>query len=329
MLIFLDTSIHILMEHCSQRLRARATGGLQYETKWFYERARGQYLQKQMRLTRAEKDKFLKQNPKDQLITKTDLAKVQHLGRTAAYCQQGAQSNFVAFSKLINEAWEKDKGLQFGDKYFQETVALCLMFRFSEKMIPQQAWYQQGYRANIVTYTIALLRKKISKKFPEQDLDLIRIWNRQELPDAVKKALVELSEHVYDKLTDPHRGLENVTQWCKREACWENVQKIDYDLHAEIEQCLIGREEMRISDRDAKRDRSIECELDSLTWVNSITADQWLKIKEYAVDKKLVSSEELRALNIAVRLPYMQPTAGQCKKLHNLYERLYEEGYKV
>ena len=57
---------HVRMERFSQRLYARATGGLQHETKWFYERARGQYLQKQMRMTAGEKKKFLLQNPKNQ-----------------------------------------------------------------------------------------------------------------------------------------------------------------------------------------------------------------------------------------------------------------------
>ncbi len=69
---------HVRMERFSQRLYARAVGGLQHETKWFYERARGQYLQKQMRMTASEKKKFLLQNPKNQLITKTDLAKVRN-----------------------------------------------------------------------------------------------------------------------------------------------------------------------------------------------------------------------------------------------------------
>lgn len=46
---------HVQMERCSQRLGARGTGGLQFETKWFYERARGQFLQKQMRMTTKPK----------------------------------------------------------------------------------------------------------------------------------------------------------------------------------------------------------------------------------------------------------------------------------
>ncbi|MNL59128.1 hypothetical protein D3C87_1828270 [compost metagenome] len=61
---------------------------------------------------------------------------------------------------------------------------------------------------------------------------------KQEVPNAVQKALIELSEKVYNKLTDPLRSVENVTQWCKREECWNNALNIQYNLPVEIEHCL-------------------------------------------------------------------------------------------
>lgn len=250
---------HVQMERCSQRLGARGTGGLQFETKWFYERARGQFLQKQMRMTPSQKKKFLLQNPKNQLITKTDFAKVRNTWDGFPHIvSKGAQTNFNDFAKKINDAWEKDDGLLFGDKYFQETVAMCLIFRYTESMIPHQLWYQQGYRANIVTYTIALMHRLIRIKYPKQDLDLLGIWTRQMVPVIVQNILKELSELVYSKLTDPAREVENVTQWCKREGCWNSVQCIDYNLPIEIESCLIGKDELRIAVRDAKADMRIE-----------------------------------------------------------------------
>ena len=54
---------------------APAVGGNQYQTIWFYERARGQHTQEQMKLTKAERSKYLLKNPKNQVIKKVDLAK--------------------------------------------------------------------------------------------------------------------------------------------------------------------------------------------------------------------------------------------------------------
>lgn len=324
---------HINMERCSQLLYARATGGSQFDTKWFYERARGQYLQKQMRLSPAEKRKFLMQNPKDQLITKTDLAKVRNTWDGLPHVvSRGAQTNFVQFAQTISDAWnEKDGDLLFGDRYYQESVAMCLVFRYTEAMIPKQIWYQQGYRANIVTYTIALLHKFIQGQFEKQDLDLIGIWTRQVVPNAVKKALIELSGMVYAKLTDPSRGVENVTQWCKREECWSSVQTINYILPPEIEDCLIGYDEMRVAKREAKKDQRIVSETDTVTKVVEIPAASWQKAMTFATSKRLVSSDEIVALRIAGRQMSNNklPSPAQCKKLLAVLEKLQEEGFKL
>ena len=322
---------HVRMEHCSQRLYARAVGGSQFDTKWFYERARGQYLQKQMRLTPAEKRKFLLQNPKNQLITKTDLAKVRNTWKGLPHIvSRGAQTNFAEFADTTNEEWnEKDDGLLFGDRYFQETVALFLMFRYTEAMVSNQTWYQQGYRANIVTYTIALLHKLIQKQFEKQDLDLMAIWSRQAIPNVVQTALIELSELVYGKLTDPLRGVENVTQWCKRDGCWDSVQSIDYKLSADIEVCLIGRDEMRIATREAKADQRIVSDTEVMTKVVEIPTEQWQNALAFATDKRMVSPDEMTALRIAGQIPNKMPTPTQCKKLISVLERLAEEGFKL
>ncbi|WP_059173220.1 AIPR family protein [Bacillus sp. FJAT-27445] len=321
---------HVQMERCSHRLGARGTGGLQFETKWFYERARGQYLQKQMRMTPSEKKKFLLQNPKNQLITKTDLAKVRNTWDGLPYIvSKGAQTNFTEFAQKISDAWDKDEGLLFGDKYFQESVALCLIFRYTETMIPRQSWYQQGYRANIVTYTIAFLHKLIKVQFPKKDLDLIGIWTRQTIPVAVQNVLIELSECVYDKLTDPKRIVENVTQWCKREGCWISVQSIEFELPNEIEDCLISQDEMRTVVRDAKVNRRIEIDADIMTRVVEIRSDQWRQAMDFALRKRMVTPEEHTALRIACQLPMKLPTPSQSKKLIALLERLHEEGFKL
>ena len=45
-----------LMEKISRRILAPAQRGVQYQTRWFYERARGQYVQEQLKLSAREKN---------------------------------------------------------------------------------------------------------------------------------------------------------------------------------------------------------------------------------------------------------------------------------
>jgi len=322
---------HVRMERFSQRLYARAVGGLQHETKWFYERARGQYLQKQMRMTPGEKKKFLLQNPKNQLITKTDLAKVRNTWKGLPHTvSRGAQTNFAEFAKTTSEEWEaSDDGLVFNEKYFQESVALVLIFRYCEIMVTHQPWYSQGYRANIVTYAIALLHMIIQKQFPGKDLDLMNIWTRQNVPDAISVALTELSELVYEKLIDPKRGVENVTQWCKQEGCWKSVQSIDYRLSSGIAACLIGRDELKVAEREAKYGQRIDSETEIMTKIIEISQEQWQNALNFATGKRMITPDERNAMRIACQIPQKMPTPVQCKRLTAVLERLEEEGFKL
>jgi len=322
---------HVRMERFSQRLYARAVGGSQHETKWFYERARGQFLQKQMRMTAGEKKKFLLQNPKNQLITKTDLAKVRNTWKGLPHTvSRGSQTNFVEFAKTTNNEWEaSDDGLVFNEKYYQESVALVLMFRYCEIMVTHQPWYSQGYRANIVTYTIALFHLLIQKQYPGKDLDLMNIWTRQNVPDPVAKTLTELSELVYDKLTDPKRGLENVTQWCKQEACWKTVQKIDYRLSSDIGTCLIGRDELKVAEKDAKYGQRIDSETEIMAKIIEVSQVQWQNALNFATSKRVITHDEHTAMRIACQIPQKMPTPNQCKRLVAVLERLEQEGFKL
>ncbi len=322
---------HIRMERFSQRLYARAVGGLQHETKWFYERARGQYLQEQMRMTASERKKFLIQNPKDQLITKTDLAKVRNTWNGQPHTvSRGAQTNFTEFAKTASDEWEvSGDGLTFNETYFQESVALVLIFRYCERMVTRQPWYSQGYRANIVTYTIALFHMRIQKQFSGMDLDLMNIWTRQNIPEAVANALTELSELVYDKLTDPQRGVENVTQWCKQEGCWKSVQNIEYRLSSDIEACLIGVDELKVVKRNARYNQRIDSDAEIMTKIIEISQEQWQKALKFATSKRMITPNELTAMRIACQIPKKMPTPAQCKKLIALLERLQEEGFKL
>ncbi|WP_037586889.1 AIPR family protein [Stenoxybacter acetivorans] len=318
---------HMAMEKYSQRLLAHGKNGQQYDTHWFYERARGQYLQKQMRMTATEKKKFLLENPKNQLITKTDLAKIRNSwGGLPHIVSKGAQTNFNAFADTIGKEWGED-GVRFGGQYFKESVALCLLFQYLEARIPHLPWYQSGYRANIVTYTIALFHHLLQQQFPASNLDLERIWREQRLSEHIRYAVKELAYHVYQKLTDPNRAVENVTQWCKREACWQQVQAIDYTLPSAMTECLISEIAYKQLAKEANKERQLDIKVDAQTDVLNTKAEEWLRIFKVAQQHHLIDSpSEESALRIACQIPHKLPNDRQAKQLLSLRQRLIDEG---
>lgn len=326
---FASHPFHRRMEQISRHMFAPASSGAQYETKWFYERARGQYLQEQMRLTPAKKKQFELQHPKNKVIKKTDLAKVQNTWRgNPQTVSKGAQTNFTSFAEWINDEWEKND-TQFNERYFQATAALLLMFQLLEKQIPKQGWYEGGYRANVIYYTVALFHKLLKEQFQGMDLDLINIWNKQEVPEIVANILIDISEKVFYKITDPNRRVINVTQWCKRNECWEAVKNMNYSLPRDIENYLMTLDEVKTAEKFAKKEQRITNDINAQVEVVKYSADDWKKISEFAVNNHLVSTADVAALSIACKIPSKIPNSVQSKKLLDLLERAIQEGFKI
>ncbi|KEQ23277.1 AIPR family protein [Paenibacillus tyrfis] len=319
---------HIRMEQISRRLFAPAIGGAQHDTHWFYERARGQYLQAQMRMTKAERNRFLTQNPKHQLITKTDLAKARNSWRGLPHAvSKGAQSNFNEFAQWVDDEWSLSDE-SFNERYFQESLALYILFKHVEKLVTKQTWYEQGYRANIVTYSIALLAHLIKKQYPTNTLDLQIIWNRQEVPELITNQLSKLSKLVLDSITDPSRGIANVTQWCKREACWNRIKEQDISLDTGIETLLIDVNNAKSEARRARKDQKMVTGIEAQTKVVNYGADYWKRVQLFVAEKKIPYHTEAESLKIACQMPAKLPNSVHSQKLLSLLSKAVSEGWK-
>lgn len=323
---FASHPFHRQIEQISKSRDALAptVHGAQYQTRWFYERTRGQYIQEQLRLTPSKRKEFLLKNPKKQLIKKIDLAKVNNtwLGHPDEV-SKGSQTNFMLFAKYIEKQWETN-GDQFNELYYKSTAALMIMFDYLKSYIPKD----RGYRANVITYSVALLHRLIMKQFPGQDLNFMMIWDKQELPDPVRKALAIISEEVFNKITASDRPVDNVTQWCKRKDCWDTVQTLRINLPEELKDCLISNEDSRHEGRAAARDQKMTNGLNAQAEVVKLPAEHWKRLSEFAMEHNLVTSADAAALKTACQLPFKIPNSVQARRLLELESKAREEGFR-
>ena len=327
---FATHPFHVRLEQISRRLFAPASGGTQYETKWFYERARGQYLQAQMQMTKSQKEKFIAQHPKKQVITKTDLAKVYNTwSGLPHFVSKGAQTNFAKFAEIIDESWSKSD-IKYNDKFFKDSVALMILFKHTEWIVSNQPWYEQGYRANIVTYSLALLHKLIVNQYKGTDLDMQIIWNRQKVPDQVTNELVKITKSVFDSITDPTRTTINVTQWCKRDLCWDRIKSCTIKLSDDIKSVLISKDDIVLEEREARNDQKIISDVEAQETVIEFGSEFWKSVNEFAsLHRIFISEDQKKALRYAMQIPNKIPNGFQSQKLLNLLEESKSNGYKV
>ena len=205
---------HVGIEELSRTIWAPPAAGTQRETRWFYERARGQYqVARAAETTPARRRMFITMHPTSQRFNKTDLAKFENTWDQLPHIvSRGAQKNFSDFTIRLD-----DRGRVEPDRaYFERLVAKAILFREAERIVRRQNF--GGYRANIVTYTIALLCNAT-----DQLLDLGRIWRDQAIGETLERVVGELSHEVHAIITNPPNG-RNVTEWCKSEACWDAVR---------------------------------------------------------------------------------------------------------
>lgn len=325
---FSNHEFNIRMQKTSRHIYAPAALGVQYETHWFYERARGQYENEQSKLTVAQKKQFAFVNPKAQLFDKTVLAKIENAWRGLPHISSaGAQKSFKSWAETIVGEWDKDSD-QFNELYFKNFIATLIIFRFLEKSIPKQNWYEGSYRANIVVYTIAYFNLLIAKQYPGRLLDRTQIWNKQGLSDEMQEQLLAIAEHVAGRITDPGRQVVNVTEWCKREACWLEFKNSKFNLNANIEGALSYAEDAKSEAKESKKirkmDNAIECQM---TVINK-GVDFWKSVALFAIERKILNEKEMAILKLAIDMESGKiPSEKQSKVVMEIFEKVLDEGF--
>lgn len=322
---FANHPFHVRMEQFSRRLWAPSADGTFKQTKWFYERARGQYLDAKSGLTSGEQKRFEQEYPKGQTFTKTDLAKFEMVWDLLPHIvSRGAQENFANYAKIIGQRWSRDAD-QFNELYFKTAVARAIVFRTLEKDVLSQPWYNGGYRANIVAYAIAKLASLTAKS--KKVVDFEEIWRRQAVPDPMRGDLIMIAEEAQGVLVKPAAGMANVTQWAKRQACWGQVEALPITLSEAFTASLIEPGEERSSKRDAKRGQKVDDLINAQALAVQLGPRVWEEALAFARGRRLLTPKQHSIMAIAAT-PGRIPTDRQSVQLIEALSALEQEGFR-
>lgn len=205
---------HVEIETLSRTVWTPVSGDTLRQTRWFYERARGQYRDAVNREgTPARRRAWQVTHPPAQRFTKTDLAKFENTWAQLPHdVSRGAQKNFTVFMGTMSRTHSKP-----GIEDFHRLVAKAILWKRTERIISDQHF--GGYRANLVAYAIAKLSHSTGQR-----VDLARIWEEQALTEAIEAALADLSHVAWEVLVDKAPTGTNITEWAKREQCWKGMR---------------------------------------------------------------------------------------------------------
>lgn len=324
---FSNSPFHIRLEELSRRILTPPRPGVAFQTKWFYERTRGQYLNEKGKLSTADEKKFVATYPRNQVITKTDAAKYAvSWARKPHLVSAGAQKNFVAFANEVAVKWETSDS-EFNETYFKHLVAKGILFNSIRAEVAQQDWYASGYLANVVTYTIAKMADAINDLGATVGFDFEAIWAAQRVSDATMKYALSIAERVMAVLTSDARPVTNVTEWAKRAECWAAVQAMHMSVPTDFRAELVDGAAVRTARRAARVLQRVDDGIQGQTAVLAIPAVEWAAIQEFAVDHRLLTPTDAGILALVTGARPGVPSERQAARLLEIQRRVIDNGY--
>jgi len=326
---FSNSPFHKEFKQYSKSTWVAAVTGSQRRTHWFYERVKGEYLNEQAYFTKSEQKQFELENPKNQKIEKTSLSKSENSWLQIPYIvAKGKQDSFAYFAKNITNQLEEDN-LFITESYFKDSICRVILFNEVEKMISAANWYKihKSYRAQAVTYSISYLSYLIEQK--KKYLNFNLIWEEQKLPVKLNELLKELTEKVFEFLINPPEGNLNISQWCKKILCWENLQESGISVVID-EELLISSEDEKYTKKEEKKSKKLDSSIEIESFVIRLEKEKWKELLSYYSKEESrfsISQMQLDVLNKYSIGHLIIPSPKQSKVLYQLYDNALDEGF--
>jgi len=325
---FSNSPFHVRMEELSKSLLAPAKPGVNFQTKWYYERTRGQYLNEVSRRSLAAQKTFAAEFPRSQVITKTEAAKF-----VVAWDQQphlvsaGAQKNFKAFAAIVADKYVKQPEA-FNENYYRRIVAKSIMFSSVRSAISKADWYEKGYLANLTAFAVAKLSLEISKDSRAESFDLLAIWRTQAVGDATLNEAVSIARLALDVLTSDDRLVMNVTEWAKRESAWKRLADLKHGLgDAFLRECIpvklnsSGEVAIKVNDR-------FPADISERDHLQDVDSAAWMSIREFLGANSRLTVSEGRLLNQVLSNPNRMLDVEVARDLMRLYVKALNDGWQ-
>ena len=245
------------------------------QSRWFYERARGQYEVSRNRqgITPTRRQTFDNQTPKKQKFTKTDLAKYLNAwDQNPHTVSLGAQKNFSAYmSGLYNGITDFEPDVDF----YKDLISIAIIFKNAERAARKHKF--PAYRANAIYYTVALISYKTVGR-----LDLKSIWDKQDVSNALESTINDWMPLILDEIVET-AGDKNVTEWAKKPECWEAIQLLDVEISPELENELSEGDPLPNVGRAARKGNTKLSSVDrnNIARVMQVHKDTWRKISDW------------------------------------------------
>lgn len=130
-----------------------------------------------------------------------------------------------------------------------------------------------------------------------------------------------------DIIVAPDRPIQNVTEWCKKELCWQRARDTTIPLLKELGNELTARDEEAITKKEAQTQQVIMTGILIQTLVFELGSAYWQGLQTWARGKQLLGPTDDSIVTVATLMPRKLPTEKQCARLAEIKRQMEEEGF--
>lgn len=276
---------------------------------WFFERASGQYRETLNKQTPSQQKKFKEQNPTNLKFVKSDVAKYINIWEQEPYfVSQGAQKNFIHYTKKINELVKKNKFP--GENFYKKLIANAILFKAVDKLFGRKnidAIGDTNLKSFTVAYTLSYFHFLTSNR-----VDLWKIYEEQRVDAKIMDEFQKLIVFVYNQLVKSSNN-SLISEYAKRESSWNLLKDENYKIEIDDNSdCFISKDQ--VLNRDIESVETDSKSENNLISINKILGfgnkfwdgvSKWTvnieELKELSTDSWEIASKIKRAKNLNSR----------------------------
>lgn len=292
---------YVRIEEYSRKVYAPISSGQIVQQLWFFERARGQYEQPLMQMTKKQRDDYKLVRPKNKNFTLTDLAKyINSADELPHYVSWGGEVNAAHFHNRMLKPWEKDNSI-FNELFYKELIGKKILFEHIGNVISDQDWYQEkrAYRPQLIAYTFSKLAFE-ARNF-KKTINYRMIWDMQSVPECLDGDIAAIARLVFDVIYDENRPTAHIETYCKREECWNNVSKVPYQISEDAFGALITPEERAVEQTRAKKEQKQDANLQDEIGIFNKGSVYWKSLLDRGTAQQVLDRVDVKALSDAIR----------------------------
>jgi hypothetical protein len=204
---------------------------------------------------------------------------------------------------------------------FKEIVGRLILVRSMEDVV--KGLKQGGYKANVVAYGLAYLYSKYGAR-----LDFHFFWQKQGVSENMKKAMVVLAKRAFEHINDTPPGVLNVTEWAKKDRCWETFSGKSITIELGVGDGLRSSGVAPRLAADAGRNRPLPGTKGLPEEMRD--PDAWIEMVKWSLDRDDRTPKQrrfMKGLSVLLR-KNQELTAAQVKWAVSLWESAKSAGFK-